>query len=323
MEYTVFLVDRTPYGVVEWDLKEKNLEFLNGIDPDYFHYVAKSHLASLDGEDKNRAAVAIRLGFFHGMETLFSIICATLQAPDCYPAWIEKCTSGQLRSMVDTINRGSNHFQNKLNIDWVDWDSMAEKVFFCSKFNEKIPNETIKKFSQFWSRLSSIYLNENYKYEFNSIKHGFRTKAGGFHLRMGVEPEYGVSPPEEEMRHMGGSKFGTSFYRAESLNLVDNKLEKHNLRIKQHNINWNPETMCYSLGLICTSLQNIISFAKIINGIDPKTVKFSRPQDLSCFDKPWDDSVGVFSMSMNPKIQTEGLNLLSRQEILEKLKFKA
>lgn len=36
MERVEFVIDETPYACWDWDLRKKNLEFLDGIDADYF-----------------------------------------------------------------------------------------------------------------------------------------------------------------------------------------------------------------------------------------------------------------------------------------------
>src|SRR5947208_1356459 len=70
-----------------------NREFLNGIDHAHFRYLADIHAPALAGPDKNRAATALHTAYFHGLETLFSLIFAGLYAPSALPAWILKCNN--------------------------------------------------------------------------------------------------------------------------------------------------------------------------------------------------------------------------------------
>jgi hypothetical protein len=51
----------------------------------------------------------------------------------------------------------------------------------------------------------------------NSIKHGFRIRAGDFALAVGPEHEYGVAPPDDEMKLLGKSDYGSTFFRIESV----------------------------------------------------------------------------------------------------------
>jgi hypothetical protein len=39
MQYCKFAVDEKPFCVWEWDLRERNLEFINNLDPAYFSYL--------------------------------------------------------------------------------------------------------------------------------------------------------------------------------------------------------------------------------------------------------------------------------------------
>jgi BsuBI/PstI restriction endonuclease HTH domain/BsuBI/PstI restriction endonuclease domain len=65
------------------DLEGQNRDFLASVDYRYFEYTARTHLPLLDGDGKHFAATALRIGYHHGLETLFTLIGAAIQAPDC------------------------------------------------------------------------------------------------------------------------------------------------------------------------------------------------------------------------------------------------
>src|SRR5262249_14056086 len=88
MKGVPFVIDETPYVCWDWELKEKNLEFLRGIDSRYFQYVVESNIEHLEGEDKHRAALSIRLAYSHAIETLFALLGALVQAPTCPLGWL-------------------------------------------------------------------------------------------------------------------------------------------------------------------------------------------------------------------------------------------
>src|ERR1700689_1180719 len=93
-----FVVYKTPYCVWEWDLSDRNRRFLERLDPDYFRFVADTNFAMIDSsDDHHRAAIAIRTGYLHGLETLFSLLGAVLQAPHCVPAWLQRYQTAELR----------------------------------------------------------------------------------------------------------------------------------------------------------------------------------------------------------------------------------
>jgi hypothetical protein len=94
-----FVVDETPYICWDPDLQRKNLEFLRGIDSKYFQYVVESNIEHLEGDDKHRAALAIRLAYSQALETLFALLGALVQAPTCPLGWM-------LASVVTKISKG-------------------------------------------------------------------------------------------------------------------------------------------------------------------------------------------------------------------------
>ena len=71
MQNSIFVVNKEPYCIWEIDVGERNREFLSGIDPEYFSYLAEIHL---NADDEKRAAIALRAAFHHALETLFSLI---------------------------------------------------------------------------------------------------------------------------------------------------------------------------------------------------------------------------------------------------------
>src|SRR5437762_3222627 len=117
--YMLFAVDKQPYCVWGWDLRARNQEYLAGVDHDYFEYVAKAHAVQLEGPEAQRAAMALRSAYHHGLETLFTLMCAGLQAPGCIAAWILLSRSADLRSLVSAIHSGHGHVFNYLDLSEV------------------------------------------------------------------------------------------------------------------------------------------------------------------------------------------------------------
>lgn len=88
MEYVKFVVDETPYCFWDSDISDKNINYLNWIDCDYYKYVAKIHSESLESEDKHRAAIALRAAYIQGLEVLFALLCTAVQSPNCVFGWM-------------------------------------------------------------------------------------------------------------------------------------------------------------------------------------------------------------------------------------------
>jgi hypothetical protein len=87
-----------------------------------------------------------------------------------------------------------------------------------------------KGFGRLWHRLADDFLDEKSTREYNNIKHGLRVQIGGSWLALGVENELGVPAPSENMRLMGSSVFGSSFYEPETL------IKPHHIRVKHQSL---------------------------------------------------------------------------------------
>jgi hypothetical protein len=315
----MFAVDETPYCVWEEDLRERNLRFVESIDYRYFEYIATTHAANLEGEDQQRAAIALRTGYHHALETFFTLLCAAVQAPGCVVGWIQKCQPGQLRSLVRKIQEGRHHLLNRLGLTVVNWQVLSETINLFSYEDASRLEESKRLFATLWARFASDFLNEYHIKEYNSIKHGFRARAGGFALAVGLEHEYGVPPPAEEMQMVGSSAFGTSFYAAEPIKGSPQVRRDPHFRVRSYALNWRPEVLIPALQLVAISIHNIISRIRIWHGVSAQTVTFIRPEDGSVFDEPWHYSVGVTSMSMDPIILESNIHRLSADELLTEL----
>lgn len=126
MQNSIFLVNEEPYCLWDPDLKARNNEFLKGLDADFFDYTTKVHL---EVEDEQRASVAFRLNLHHALETLFSLLGAYVQAPDCAYAWLSKCSTPELRLLALRIKKGEPGVFTKLPISKVNWNTVSQSVF--------------------------------------------------------------------------------------------------------------------------------------------------------------------------------------------------
>src|SRR3990172_11004437 len=191
IQHSVFKVDTEPHCVWEWDLRERNLEFINAINSRYFEYLAGVHLEKLknEPEEKQLAAVALRTAYHHGMETLFTFLCATIQAPDCIFGWILMSRPSQIRQLVKKIGSGRDNIFNKQNLEYVSWNAISARIHASSNKDKDRVAETAKCFADLCARFSTDYIEERNVHEYNSIKHGLRTSLGGFGLSTGSETE--------------------------------------------------------------------------------------------------------------------------------------
>ncbi len=315
IESALFTVEHRPYCVRDWEMRKANLHFVNSIDSKYFEYIANVHTDHIDGEDKQRSATALRASWFHGLETMFALICAALQAPECVLGWMGKYRTDTLRRMVAAISARSVDFIVKCPIHPVSWESISDEIIRVSYPDHTRIQSTKDLFANLWKRFASDFVNDKNISEYNSIKHGARTSAGGFSLAVGIEKEYGVPAPLENMHLLGMSEFGSSFPILAPIGVAK---KNPNFRIVTSSVNWSPEATIYALKLISYSVNNIKSYLLLTNGIP--TAEFLRPKDDESFDKPWDFSPGVLNMTMNSNIEEEMIRGFTNEEILANLK---
>jgi hypothetical protein len=319
MQNSAFLVNQTPYCVWEWDLHDRNMGFLNSIDHSYFEYVAQCHLGNLATESKHQAAVALRSAYHQGLETLFMLIGAAIQAPDCVVGWFQKCQPRKLREMVEMIERRRGHLPNKLGLPSLSWSTLSQRMLLFHYRDLERLRKTQELFAGLWQMFAHDFTDELSVKEYNSIKHGLRVRAGGCALGIAHEREYGVSPPENEIKLIGASEFGTSFFVAEPISGAPRAKQDPHFRVRRCRINWDAEGMAHALNLIALSIKNVVSFLRISNGADPKTVEFTRPSDDDYFHKPWQRSLGVVSNSIDSVVPEEEIYRASAEEILKRL----
>jgi len=313
MQSSIFLVHEEPYCIWEVDIPERNNEFLDGIDTDFFNYIVETNS---NADDEKRASIALRSALYHAMETMFSLLGAYIQAPDCTYAWIAKCSNSQLRDLVEKIKTPNNNIFTKLNIEEVSWDCVTKSVFQCYMPGTEKNETMVKEFSTFLNRTATEFIKKNHIDEYNSLKHGFRVRSGGFSLSLGTMHEYGVSPPEEKMMSLGKSDYGTSFFTTEA---IGKRKGNRSIRSRRASINWSIENTILHLQLISMAIGNITSALKVANGAKAGTCQFHRPQQDSDFQRPWSITTGISSCNMDYVIHEEEIITATKSEILEKI----
>lgn len=306
-----------PWCVWEWDMPERNLRFLESIDPEYFTYVATLNSEHLKGEDAKRAAVAIRTAYHHSLETLFTLLGATLQAPDCVVGWIPKCKTETLRDLMRAISDESS-VPNRLQLERVSWKALAGVVFRHSDQDPEVRAKHAEDFGTLWQRLAHDFLDERTSAEYNSIKHGFRLSSGGFTLAMGLQEAPGVFAPAENMKLVGASRFGSTYYAVEPIEGSPPGSQKGpHFRVRRWSMNWDPNANAKATQLAAVSIANVISFLRIANGVR-ENVHVAVPDDAE-FEAPWSTSVGVPWLNWDDTVRETDIKRASKQELLEAL----
>lgn len=317
IERNIIMVNKTPYCI--WDFEntiERNLKFVNNIDHLYFEFLAKTLYQKLQTKQNNqRAAIAIRSAYSHGLETLFSLLGAFVQAPYCVQGWLLKCSNRELDDLILSINSFKN-VPSVFRQDILDWPSISQHVFRSLMLqNQERKNEIVNGFASFWSSCANDFINDSFTKEYNSIKHGFRVKSGGFSVQMGRKEINDGDTTQQTMHLLGSSKYGSTFYDLKKINNTIN----HCSWIRYAR-NWDPEDMIWALNLISLSISNVISAIKILNGVDPKDIKYTYPSDSEVFQKPIENTItlGVTSMRSNLyEMSEEIIQIYTKQEMMD------
>jgi hypothetical protein len=313
MQSSTFLVDNEPYCIWDSELKESCTRFLKGLDPDYFQYAFSAHLET---EDEKRASVALRLSLHHGLETFFSLVGAFVQAPDCPFAWLSKCSTAALRSVVERIGKGDKELFTKLNVSEPSWPEIA-RVVHCTYMPGTVRQaEAVDGFTELWQRMAHEFLTTEHIDEYNSIKHGFRVANGGFGIAVAVESSPGVEPAPEAFKELGKSDFGSSFFRIEPLSATKGE---RSLVLAEQSVNWSLERIVLLNQATYMSINNIVSALRIVNDFAASDCKFLRPEDSKNFLSAWDYSPGVRSMTWRRNTNPTIARTLTRIEILKAL----
>jgi hypothetical protein len=323
IQYRLFVVGERPFCIWGTEIRSLALEFLDSLDASYFEYIANTHLQHVSEEQPREkesqfAALTIRTAYSQALETLFALLCAAIQAPQCVHAWIDNYQSRELYGLVRLIHT-RQPVVSLLSAPSPTWNAIAEAVFESLVLEDKERESAIKKgFGNLWSRFASQFLDEGLSEEYNSIKHGLRVRPGGFSIAIGSEDQPSVSPPNKKMQIIGKSEFGSSYLASQKIGDTT-----HHLQMKRHYRNWSPEALCWSLHLVSLSIANIKAALRILNGIPATKVNFQWPTDSEAFQEPWkrSDQTGITSMSgFQVEMRPDFIDPFSKDEVLARYK---
>ena len=317
-QYCLYKIDEKPYCCWELDVKKRNIEFLNKIDWEYFIFQSELFGKELDGENKQKAALAIRNIYHHAMETFFLLVCSTLQAPYCVYAWMFHAKTGDIRNVIRKLTKSDNSLFTNFRLEEKDWQSLSSMIHFINVSAEyKIPNqkELAKQFTRLWSSLSERFLDDYSIKEYNAIKHGLRTSIGGFTVNIGPKGTLNVPERHNEWRSLGSSEFGSSFYVIEQLINASIK-DNPNYQSTRYHLNWNPKLLVDVIKLIAISINNFVNFLKFINGVEPEKTPYFIPETDELFNNYWEYTHSLSQMKFDIDIKPEQIQPFGSQEII-------
>ena len=265
-----FVIDETPYCMWELEIEKRNESFINAINPEYFDFIADSFFDKFNNSDdkiiKTNASIALRMHYSLCLETMFSLIFATVQAPHCLSGWILKYNQRELLSLIQKISDGKKIYSG-FHIDKYSWQKIIE-IIFAYLNNNEISTFLLKHFSYILKKLAIEYLDKNFRDEYNSLKHGFRNKSGGFSITLGFEKIRGETDSPKDLINIGGSEYGSSF-------LLEKKLTKSvNFRVIPKSFNWNPENLYSKSKLVTLIIYNTKTFLLLKNNLKSDGIQY-------------------------------------------------
>lgn len=317
MNHFTFLVNEEPFSLWDPDPARRTAEFLDSIDPEFFSFQIESHAEKLDSPDhKRRVATVTRMAYLHGIETLMTLIGAAVQAPQAPYAWVALARTEWLRAVIERISIGDPTLHTELTQWDRTWDGFAQRVFMhCSQ--QEGWQGIADAYGRVWSIFAGEFLDEMNQLEYNSLKHGFRIRSAGVKLAFGLEHQYGVAPPPEEMKYLGGSETGSTFYAIERAG--PDESTNRSRRSRRRTVNWEPEPMLRGLQLIDVSIRNVVSFIRVANGINPGTVQYWRLPEVEDYAALLNDSISVRTSSFDTYIEDSQIPATTKKQLLEEL----
>ena len=304
----LYKIDEKPYSCWEMDVRKRNIEFLDNIDPEYFMFQSNLYEKELEGENKHKAALAIRNIYHHAVETLFTLVGATIQAPFCVYAWMYQAQTGDIRNVIRKIRKSDPTLFNNIGLNKLNWETLSNKLFFVdNKESLNIENQIklAKQFADVWYNLSGQFLEDYPIKEHNAIKHGFRTAYGGHGLYIAPTKAKG----QKKWLSLGASEFGSSFYVIKSLNI------KPNYQSIKYFLNWSPILLLDVIKLVSISINNFANYLKMYNGSDPSKLPYKVPETDELFNNYWNHVANISQMSFDIDIRPEQIDPFTAEEI--------
>jgi hypothetical protein len=284
---TIFCVNKKPWLIADPDLRRKNLEFLNGIDAEYFKYCLETHGKAKESEWQH-ASIAMQSTLHHALETLFSLIGVLVQAHDCGYAWIAKCETRELINFVQRISDEDDSLFTKLPGLVISWGGIATAIGELCQLEPSLGNsrQYAATYGTCLTNLACEITDGNNRDEYNSIKHGFRIQAGGgYKLWMRMYDDTMPTPQKvsDEMALITESDHGASFFKL--VPLSESRKERGLKALRIH-ANWNPTRTMMLIEIAYAFIVNVVHALKRINGVQEQLVSISFPEPGE-LEKPW------------------------------------
>lgn len=303
LRYSAFVVNDSPRCMWSDSRQARNTEFLEGIDPGYFKYVAALFEREIEGENKTFSLLALRLAYGQALETLFALLGAAIQAPHCPLGWIMSYKAGELHAFVRNVSTG----KGVLAADSVpgSWADVSRSIHVFDPTPPKRVEDVQQEFGAIWARLAHDFSDESASDEYNSLKHGFRARHGGFDLTIGQHEDAGPAPLESK------SEFGT---RSFALKWLDTS--KVNFCVLDAWRNWDPTSLVVRLELIAASIVNVRSYLLRRQNAGTPNIRFEWMADPRQIARAWKSEFLIASLRGGFVLDPEDIEPITKEKIL-------
>ena len=285
-----------PYAVWGSDLATTNRQFLDSMDAEFYQRTAVSIIESFGGEEalddpdkineRKDTSTLTRLLWHHAAETLAMTIGACVQAPDAVHAYFLRCRTEDVIQLAQLISKDSLPKLNRFEKNDASVNDLMQWVF--SLCREEVHAE---RFVQSICQIYSMFTEKSHRAEYNSIKHGLRVSHGALQLRIGLEHEYGVSPPADEFKTLGASPESSSFLVAKKFEWARGQENSINFHMEKVTVAFSSDKIIRELQVMKMIMHNIIVRLKIYNGFKGEDVKFFVPEDPAEFWESYDQAL--------------------------------
>lgn len=244
-----------PHAVWSRRLQELEDAFLRGLDCGHFEYQAQVHSERLSGneDEAQRAAVALRVAYGIGLETLMALLSAVVQAPHCVSGWMTLYRSNELGDVVRAL-LGKGDVPT-LPSPGRSWKALAGFAFPSADESHR------RRFASAWRRMAEVFLDERKRADFNAGKHGMRVRPGG--------NTFGAYAEDDASKgYARSSRFGSSFLIAKAVTVQTGSpaLDK---ALETVSLNWDPIALVEGLRIVSASVTALVSALLVQRGHDP------------------------------------------------------
>lgn len=176
---------------------------------------------------------------------------AAVQAPQHPLGWFLKCSTPDLRDVVAAISDQTS-VHNSLGLVELSWELVAKSLSPWESPDLDFEKH-IELTTRIWQSLAQAWLNPKFNDEYNSIKHGLRSKSSAQYLALGAEKTHGV--PASDFTLLHSAETGGEFYTAKRIGA-----DKSQFQLELNTRGWNVESIITHTDLVVRSILNVKAY---------------------------------------------------------------